>query len=87
MSHEFIDSASDHVGIVAILEDSDVFLGSEDAEVFGDEGTRIELSESGSVEAEGSDRIGNRLQDLYIVRSNDSVKQSRSLSKGNSIHR
>lgn len=54
-----------------------MFLRSEDAEVFGDEGTSIQLCESGGVEAESSNCVGDGLQDLNIEQDKPSSVTNR----------
>ena len=64
MPDELVDGVSDHGGVVALDEDLDVPVRREDGKVPLDDGPRVELGETLRIEAERSDRVRNRLEDL-----------------------
>lgn len=61
MSNEFINGRSDHVGVVAFGEDTDVAREGEHGKVAGYDGAGVEEGETCGVEAEGSDGVGDSL--------------------------
>lgn len=64
MTDELVDGSSEHVAIVALLQDLDVLLRIEDGEVARDERSSVELVEAGGIEAESTDSIGDGLKDI-----------------------
>lgn len=64
VTDELVDGGAQHVAIVALLEDTDMLLRSEDGEVARDERAGVELVEADGVEAEGADSVGNGLENV-----------------------
>lgn len=64
VTNELIDGSTEHVAIVSLLEDADVLLRGEDGEVARDERAGVELVEADGVEAEGSDGVGDGLENV-----------------------